>query len=1675
MFKHKFLRFAIFAILSSSMFIGKAQINANSWINYNQQYFKLKIAEDGIYKIKYSELLAAGIPVNTIDARGIQIIHKGEEQYIYIHGINSAGIFDPTGYIEFYGEKNRGFDDVAFFDISTNQLNNDYSMYSDTSAYFITWNYSTNNRRLLNQNYNNYEDYQENIQSFCWKKNRTNYTATYYDGSTQNWFSTSEGWFDNTIIGGSNNNVVTKNISLPNLVQNSENTHIELAVAGVPATNPTSTIPHSINIEFLGNIQTHCQFTGYQFSKQNYDIISYQLSTTLPFKFSSTLNNNDEYDRAVVSYIDITYPFSWNFPASNYTEFFLSPNNSSDKDYIQIKGFTSNSAVFLYDITNHARISVEKFSDTLKALVNNTDTYRKLVLVNQTGYKTVPKISKISINNKFSNYFSQFPKPNYIIITNSFLMSAAQEYAIYRRSTGYNVALLDIEQLYNQFGYGIDKHPIAIKNYFENLNEINPNENIYLLLLGKGIDTKLFRKNVQNYNNCIIPSAGSPACDVLLTAGIGNTTTEPFASTGRVSVSTNVEALSYLQKVISYENNEPAEWMKNTIFFGGGSNSSEQQNFANYLHNYASIISDTLFGGHTSTFLKTSSDPISMARSDSVEHLINGGTSIMTFFGHGHSAGFDQNIDFPENYNNYGKYPLMIANSCFSGDIFSVTDQVFSEIWVKAKNKGAIAYIATKEQSYAPYLNIFTEELFRNISYKKYHKTIAEQIKNTIKNLSLAYPNNLRIQNVYHDFTLNGDPAIIVNSHPKPDLLINNSDVFLIPNQLTTEIDSFAVKFIVKNIGRAITDTFAITIDRVLPNSENTTYKIFASGCLYSDTISFKIPINRLTATGLNTINIFVDSDNIIDELNENNNSTNISFIIKSTDVFPIFPYKYAIYPNKKITLIASSSDSFADNYNYKFQIDTSDSFNSPLLYDNLVNSSGGIISWELPFEAVENRVYFWRIAKNHNNSDSLVWKESSFVYEEGQEGWSQKQYYQFKENSFNMIDYNRLTQKFSFQQTPKVLHCHNVGNVTVTAINQIGWNIDGATNNGLGSIGNCNMNPAIIIVVIDPNTLLAWGSDRANYGHRNYPYCWSSSSTNFFFSFSTGNGTTVDYTGISDMTNMINSVPDGNYILAYSWANGYFQNWSENTLQTFENMGSTLIRNVTNSHPYIFFARKGQPTSAVEIVGTETNSIIDLPPVHLYTNFSYGNIKSIEIGPSMEWQSFHWFQEAQENPSYDTALVNIYGLTPQNNKQLIFENINSSTYDLYNLNQQIDYQQFPKLELSFFTKDDTTKTPAQLKKWQVKFKNVPETAIDPKLGFFLHNDTVQQGEMIKFGVATKNITPTLDMDSLMVKYWIQNQNNEIVHTVYKKLRPHPGNDILIDTIEFSTLDLSGSNSIWIEYNPINESTNTYYQQEQYHFNNIAVQYFFVKADKTNPLLDVSFDGKYIMNGELISSRPEILIKLKDENRFLELNDTSLFRMYLTNLQTGIETKLSFIPNYVYEYNIEWYPANLPNNSCKIILKPIFRENGDYRLRVQAKDVSGNWSASNDYIIEFKIITESSITHLLNYPNPFSTSTRFVFELTGYQIPDKMQIEIFTISGKLVRVISGEELGVIKIGKNITDFAWDGTDMYGDRLANGVYFYQVTTKIKNQDVELRATEADKYFKKEIGKMYLLSR
>jgi hypothetical protein len=382
--------------------------------------------------------------------------------------------------------------------------------------------------------------------------------------------------------------------------------------------------------------------------------------------------------------------------------------------------------------------------------------------------------------------------------------------------------------------------------------------------------------------------------------------------------------------------------------------------------------------------------------------------------------------------------------------------------------------------------------------------------------------------------------------------------------------------------------------------------------------------------------------------------------------------------------------------------------------------------------------------------------------------------------------------------------------------------------------------------------------------------------------------------------------------------------------------------------------------------------------------------------------------------------------------------------------------------------RDDSVKTPMQLDRWQVYYTPYPEFAVNPLIFSQLDSLKLQEGENMTYRVTAENVTPFSlpASDSLKVNWWVFDGNNVRHDLPLQKIKPIAPNDIDTLMVTNGTIGYKGINTLWLELNAFGNG----HRVEPYHFNNYATRSYEVTGDKINPLLDVTFDGLHVMDGDIISPKPMVVITLKDENRFLAL-DTSSFKVFLTD-PLGNQVLIPYINN-LGEIVLDFTPPNLPANNAKIQWAPNFTLDGKYSLLVQAKDKTGNVSGKNDYRITFEVINKATITQVMNYPNPFSDRTKFVFTLTGSEVPTYFKIQIMTITGKVVREINVDELGPIHIGRNITEYAWDGRDEFGDQLANGVYLYRVVTKLNGEVIERRESGADNWYKQGFGKMYLM--
>lgn len=1653
-----------------------AQKYGNEWINYTQKHYRINIPTTGLYRIDYSTLINAGIPLGSINPKNFQLFIKGEEQYINING-ESDDVFNPSDYIEFYAKKNDGvFDSLAYTSIS--RLPNPYiALFNDTNAAFLTWNNSISNKRVTPETDINFLGYTP--ANYFYSEKVEAYTSNYsqgrtdYDGIYDPRYIKAEG-YGKTIYKG---NTAQTNFGNLNIYQSSTlPVFIKTHYSGSSAEyNPGISYDHHIKLEYqnnTGNFITIHDTTFYGINQIYVDkqITSDQLQNSSSVRVNSfnnpliTINNSTN-----IHYITIKYPQIPDFSNSSEQRFFVDNNPSASKSFLDIQNVNiGSSQVLLYDLTNHKYISTVVSGNNVKCLIPNSLSQKECFLTTSANVHSVTSLSPVNQTGFFVNYKTTNSDSAFVIITHQSLLTPANDYKTYRQSLSggsHHVILAEISDLYDQFAYGNIKNPLSIKNFCRYLSDSLPAPPKYLLLIGKSIKQTLVGSNSSNWDACKIPTMGVPPSDNILTSGIhGSNSSTPFIPIGRISAQNDNDVTNYLNKVKSHETSlsasQPEDWHKHVLHFSGGADAFQQNQFQQYLQNYANIIKDTLYGAKVFNFQKTTTAPIQITVSDSVRQLIEYGTSLMTFFGHGSVTGFDQAIDDPNAYDNKDKYPLFLANSCYSGDIHLPGGNSASEKFTLIHEKGSIGFIASSSIGLVGPLNNYSHNMYKALGYETYYKGVGDAVKNTSYKGSLTGGQLQEITSL--EMTLEGDPSIRINAFAKPDYEIKNTYVSLDP---ITYVDSIGVIINIKNNGKAILDSFVVKTERYLPNGDSITFYHKVKAPLNNGTHKFYILKDFANGVGLNHFKVKIDQFNEIDELSETNNSTTgtVDIFISGGDVIPVYPSQYAIIPSvPQITLKASTADPFAVSTNYRIQLDTNDTFINPI-NSTVVASSGGVVEWTVNLPFADSTVYFWRITKDSVlPTDNIKWRESSFQTIAGKHGWAQAHFHQFKNDKYQFVNYVKPQRQFGFINNVISINCTNGYSSSDL------YGIKYSLNSNIYSNWHFAFN-GWSIAVLDSISIKPWTSSVTSPGFTpTYSNCLAFAGENrasFDFGESTYCGAAPNWQ--TDLLNFLNNVPVNNYILAYSSDVHNASTYNNSLYQAFESFGSANIRTVSDSLPMIIFGKKRSTPligSATEVIAASPTTTISLTDT-ITTKWDNGYVESEIIGPTTKWNSLHWKYTTQ-NTTNDSLALKIIGLNINGNIDTL-ATFYKNNFDVLNLFNYIDASVYPRIKLVAFMSDNALHITPQLKKWQVIYDPIPECAINPKKGFTNNASlqAIQEGDNLIVHLPIENIGTEPFNDSLVVTYWLEDANR-ISHSIQQKLKASPfvSAQVIVDTIKFNSLNYPGFNYLWIDVNP---ETNSGYQLEQYHFNNIARIGFNVSKDNINPLLDVTFDGTHILNGDIISSKPHVLVTLKDENKYLALNDTSNFNIFIKFPNQTTEKRLYFANA------LQFTPAQLPNNSCKIEWKPEFAEDGKYKLIVQATDRSKNVSGAIDYNIQFEIVNKQTITEVLNYPNPFSTSTRFVFTLTGNEIPDVFTIQIMTISGKVVKEITKEELGNLHIGRNITEYAWDGKDEFGDKLANGVYLYKVITRHNNEAVEKNQTEADSFFKKGFGKMVII--
>ncbi|MFC0264657.1 putative type IX secretion system sortase PorU2 [Fontibacter flavus] len=1660
--------------------IGFLAYGQAGWIDYSRTYYKIPTATDGVHRINFAALSSAGINPNTLDPRNIRMYHRGEEVAIHVEG-EQDGKFDVNDFIDFYGKRNDGTLDSKLFRNPSHVGNKMYNQHNDTTAFFLTITPGVNGKRMAArgsslENDPVVENYQtERLTVFS---DQYNLGMVYFPGVRLAEFEQGQGWMSPPVTKASPRTVPFTSLGE---ISNTGQAKLEIGLTG------RSENPHVTVVSVGATIGSLREVARYEY--RNYEVLDEEILIDLTdFNPQGSISvrvssvGPENVDNISVAYVRITYPRKVSNGDIDSEIFMIDQGEST----IQMDNMLSNYVAYeITDPANPIRIPVEKTGNRVRFKAGVGSGNSKVWFENRLNIKEVTGIQSVRFRNLLN-----IPA-DYLILTHRNLRRQSnihpdpvKAYAEYRASNdggAYDTLSINIDELYDQFSFG-EKTPLGIYDF---LKEYYPRHRPeYLFLIGRAMGmysttrlnnvTYFYRHNPSAFVfQDLIPPAGYPYADNNYAIGLDPANPlVPALAIGRIPARTPQDVSNYLEKAREKDALGATEdWQKEIVHLSGGISAFELERFFNFLNGFKNIAEGPFLGGNVKTYRKRSNSTVELI---DVSSDVNNGVSLLTFFGHAAPTVIDIEIGLASDpsmgYNNRGKYPMVLMNGCDAGNSYGGV-YTFGEDWILTPSKGAANFMAHANIGVDVYLRRYSESFYAKAfaDSSMIYQPVGLVRREAEKLFYLRYGTSVVNRSHAEQLVMLGDPALRIFPANKADYAIRESDVELgglEGEPFNASSETLNLSFVLRNLGRVDLDSVEFKVSRRLPDGSVVNYPNKLIAPVYRrDTIEFLVPNTGVNAFGENFFTIEINPGRTIPEMTYANNVVTVGKFIPLSGTINLLPYNFAIVNEEKVELVTQIPGKSLEPRNLVIQIDTDSKFSSARRRELRVTTSN-IAKWEVDlfqnFTKDDSVTFYWRTRfLEPREGESNDWTVSSFSFiQEGPEGWTQRVMPQMESNLLTNLEIDPVQRIWKYPDINLDIEVFTFGNeadsltfrnaqFVVDGVPQIIDNfVDGSArlcvNGSLGLVAfdQKSLTPYLAIPVPGFDILDGRSCGKVPQIIQSIRNAW------------------IERPGFG-IPDYVDGVKEGDYVVIFSIGSVNFQQWSDNVIEKMKELGANeaVLRNLKNGDPYILFGRKGmRPGESVEVVAKadfelESNQqVIDFETT-LEGYFTSGSILTPRIGPASEWKQFFneikqrdWFNE--EFSHFDVFGVNLAG-----DEQVLFSSVQAGQLDL----SQVNPVQFPFLRLRYAMDDPESTAPSQLNKWQVNYTGVPEGVL-----IFKNKEeqiNLQEGEQSAMNFEFMNISKFDFLDSILVEWTFVNTTKRTVEKFNKKIPAVKAGESQEFVIPFNSIGRGGNIDVEVFANPriIMEQT----------FRNNIIDlgiYFVVNPDNTSSILDVNFDGVYIMDGDIVSPTVMINTMLKNEKSLILKKDTLGLELYLKKQCDGCQfERMSFSSP-----KISWSEAT-ENSSFKVELRPGPLEDGMYTFRVVTEELG----VEKPYEINFEVINEATISNFYPYPNPFSSSVRFVFTVTGSEVPDQIKIQIMTVTGRVVKEILQDELGPIRIGNNLSEYAWDGKDEFGDQLANGVYIYRVLVRKNGAFVEPRATAGDKAFKQGYGKMYLL--
>ncbi len=1578
-----------------------AQEFDTSWLDRSRAHVKIGIVRDGVYRITGEQLSAAGVPISQIAPSSLRMLEEGKEVPLLVSA-GSSGL-GATDAIVFAGRRNRGADEQwAFAGIPQNQSSTFFSLYSDTTYYWLSWGGAAGKRyagggavtsptavagvpQVLHMEVDNLYfngDGDAEISNPLYTRGEGYYMHRISHSTTATLYQA----YDVDLPGvdrASTSDLVIE-VKINSETASGHRAFLEAELASTGGT--VAWVPlDSVN------------WVGYGFAELTASIAASSVPATadklrlrVGSRNSTDVNPSAAPNRLLIDYVRVTAVRA--LQATDGQSTFRAPSAAGARYSLSQLATTADVQVLSpsRSVSWLASTSTPFFDD---AAPSGTEYF--LARTNaafspaRIAYVPVGSVPVLDATNQVVDY---------LVLTTPFLRPSAEAFAAYRRSAAggsYAVLVVDTQPIFDLYDYG-RRRPIAISRFLRS-SRTWARAPKFLMMWG---DTE-WSSRTNPQKRWEVQSFGRSSSDGWFSMQWdGPADWSEELHTGRIPIQDNTEGELFLNKLKGYESSPPGDWNKRALILAGGSGEAQQSTLQFYSSGWGRTIENYPFGGDVTNFYKTADTVLDPTFRDSLEFAIRQGASWLGYFGHSSATRWEIIVDPPEEFNNAHALPVALSLGCYNG-AFGSSTRVFAEDVVLKSMNGSIAHWGGTSSSFiGPAANIATP--FYNIVFFEGERILGKALTEAKRRYvsiggSLTIATNLQ-------YNLIGDPATSMRLPSQPDLVLDPSSVTFDPFAPNLADGTLTVTVKVKNRGIVTRDSVAVEVVHWKPDDTRTTRTKKVGRVYLTDQVRFEIPIDE-TMVGDNRFRVTLDPENAFAEFDEGNNTIERTQVIFASGLNIVYPIDLGLVNQRRPTLRASLSTQEQEGTPVLFQLDAVSTFDSPALRTGSVTSSLAV-EWTPPADLEDGRTYFWRARVDDPTQPDLDWKTASFVVRSDltEEGWYQ-QGSQFERNTQgNFITFADNQWQFrEFLTEFRLIHGREVAVGAETYF----W-----------------INPGWGAVLVDGNS-----GDIRQITLADVP----------------------TEEKISELEQLIAKARPGDIVLARNRTFADMWGWTDSAPETarvkaaFASIGATMVEDMNYTQFWVMAVKIGGEVHEWVVPRAEerTTRILEYG-----FRFSKSDSRSPLIGPAQSWSRLVW--NAELNSTGGKIAVDV--LTPEGvvlQTDTLRYPESGKTLDLSGL----DAATHPLLRLRAVFIDDLKATTPQLVSWYVQYTGIPELIMDPS-AFTLSADTVAEGQQITASAAVFNLSPA-DAVLVDVLYEVTDASNRSRVVATDTLSVIRGREMRTSSATIPTIGLPGVNRLTVSARQRGLAESVFY-------NNIAVSPFVVQADRVPPTFRVTIDGEEYPDDPrsvtstddptlpFVSARPAIEVVVQDDSAFLPLADTALVHLSLNG------NRLLFgRPDLKFE------PGTLQKNAARIIFTPdLSSRDTTHTLSLWARDASGNANPRElePYQVHFRIQNEADVESVYPYPNPMNNFTYFAFQLKGADpsLVEDFRIRVFTLNGQLVRefdLIRDPELldgGMLRIGWN--KVGWDVKDADGHDLGSGVYLYKVVLKAEGKEI-----------------------